>query len=96
MRALEGTILLNLIIWSAGPGTLYKWESVESRLMLQSVSIGIVFTQFCLLIVFNLIKLGSRVCRRCVRQKSSYAYHILENEITHERTEDQDLPASNN
>ena len=93
VRALEGTILLNLIIWSAG--TLYKWESIESRLILQSVSIGIVFVQFCLIVVFNLIKLGSRVSHRYARQKSPYAYHILENEITHERIEDPDLTDNN-
>ena len=90
MRTFESFILLNLIIWSAG--TLYKWESTESKTILLTVSIGIVFAQFCLIVVCNLIKLGSQAGQRCARQKSSYAYHILNNEITHERIEDPDLP----
>jgi predicted outer membrane repeat protein len=91
MRALESIILLNLIVWSAG--TLYKWESIESKMIIESVSIGIVFAQFWLIVVCNLIKLGSRINQKCARKKSPYAYHIiLDNEITHERIEDPDLP----
>ena len=81
-RALESTILLNLIIWSAG--TLYKWESIESKMILLTVSNGVVFAQFCLLVLYNLIRLSSQAGQRCVRQKSSYAYRILENDITDE------------
>ena len=45
VRLLESAILLNLIVLSAG--TLYKWESTESKSTLLEVSIGITFAQFC-------------------------------------------------
>ena len=89
-RALESTILLNLIIWSAG--TLYKWESIESKMILLTVSNGIVLAQFCLIVMCNLIKIGFQAGQRCARHKSSYAYHILDNEFTHERVGDPNLP----
>ena len=54
VRILETAILCNLIVLSSG--TLYKWESTESRLKLLMVSIGITFAQFCVIVVWSLIK----------------------------------------
>ena len=54
MRVVESFTLLNLIMLSAG--TLYRWESTESRSKLLMVSIGITFVQFCVIVVWSLIK----------------------------------------
>ena len=66
MRVLESATLLNLIILSAG--AMYRWESTESRSKLFIVSIGITFAQFCVIIVWSLIKpclgAGNWRCRR--------------------------------
>ena len=53
VRVLESATLLNLIVLSSG--TLYRWESTDSRSKLLMVSIGITFTQFCV-VVWSLIK----------------------------------------
>ena len=89
IRSFESAILLNLIIWSAG--TLYKWESTKSKMILLMASLGITFAQFCVVLVCSLIKLCFHACQLCVRQKSSYKYHIIDNDITHERIEDPDV-----
>ena len=91
VKLLERTTLLNLIILSAG--TLYKWESTESKSTLLIVSIGITFAQFCAIIVSNLIKPCINAGWRCRQNQSSY--HIIDEriseEITHERIEDPEL-----
>ena len=48
VRVLESAILLNLIVLSAG--TLYKWESTESKTILLEVSVGITLAQVCIVI----------------------------------------------
>ena len=48
VRVLESAILLNLIVLSAG--TLYKWESTESKTILLEVSVGITLAQICIII----------------------------------------------
>ena len=54
VRVLESSTLLNLIILSSG--TLYRWESTELRSKLLMVSTGIAFAQFCVIIVWSVIK----------------------------------------
>ena len=54
IRLTESATLLNLIVLSAG--TLYEWESTESKSKLLMVSIGITFAQFCAIVVWSLIK----------------------------------------
>ena len=90
VRLLENATLLNLIILSAG--TLYQWESTESRLTLLMVSVGIAFAQFCVIVVLNLINPCLSSSRR-FRQNQSFDIideHISEN-ITDERIEDPEL-----
>ena len=90
VRLLENATLLNLIILSAG--TLYQWESTQSRLILLIVSVGITFAQFCVIVVSSLINPCLSSGRR-FRQNQSYGIideHISEN-ITHERIEDPEL-----
>ena len=89
IRSFESAILLNLIIWSAG--TLYKWESTKSKMILLMASLGITFAQFCVVLVCSLIKPCFHACQLCIRQKSSYKYHIIDNDITHEQIEDPDV-----
>ena len=95
VKLLERITLLNLIILSAG--TLYKWESTESRSTLLIISVGITYAQFCVIIVSSLIKPCINAGWRC-RQNQSYDVideHISE-EITHERIEDPELESLNN
>ena len=54
MRVLESATLLNLIVLSAG--TLYKWESTESKSIVLEVLIGITFAQFCVIVVLSLVQ----------------------------------------
>jgi hypothetical protein len=91
VRLLESATLLNLIILRAG--TLYKWESTESRSQLLVVSIGITFTQFCVVIVWSLIKLclgGGWSCRR-KQGHDVIDEDVDDNDIAHERIEDPEL-----
>ena len=91
VRVLESATLLNLIVLSAG--TLYKWESTKSRSMLLIVSIGITFAQFCVIVVWNLIKPRFSAGWRC-RQKQTDDVMIDKNindDIIHERIEDPEL-----
>ena len=89
VRLFESTTLLNLIVLSAG--TLYEWESTESRLTLLIVSIGITFGQFCVIIVLSLIK----PCLVCLstgwRCRPSQGYDVIDDDITYERIEDPEL-----
>jgi hypothetical protein len=91
VRLLESAALLNLTILSAG--TLYKWESTESRSTLLTVSVGIALAHFCIIVVLSLIKPCLSSGWRCTRQNQSYDVideHICE-DITHERIEDPEL-----
>ena len=91
MRVLESSTLLNLIILSAG--TLYRWESTESRSNLLMVSIGITFAQFCIIVVWNLIKPYLSASWRCRQNQSHDVFNevIDDNDIAYERIEDPEL-----
>ena len=91
MRVLESATLLNLIVLSAG--TLYRWESTESRSKLLMVSIGITFAQFCVIVVWSLIKPCLSAGWRCRRNQGHDVIDeiINDNDITHERIEDPEL-----
>ena len=87
VRILESATLLNLIVLSSG--TLYRWESTVSRSNLLMVSIGITFTQFCVIVVWSLIKLYLSAGWRCRRNQGHDV--IDDDDITHERIEDPEL-----
>ena len=70
VRLVESATLLNLIVLSAG--TLYKWESTESRSKLLMVSIGITFAQFCIIVVWSLIKPCLSAGWRCLMIMTKY------------------------
>ena len=92
VRFFESATLLNLIALSAG--TLYKWESAESKTILLEVSIGITFTQFCVIVVLSFIKacLSASWIQRCRRyQSDDIINEDIDNDITHERIEDPEL-----
>ena len=90
VRLLESATLLNLIILSAG--TLYKWESTESTLILLKVSIGITFAQFCIIVLLSLIKPCLRAGWRCRRnQDYDVTDENIDNDIAHERIEDPEF-----
>ena len=91
VRVLESATLLNLIILSAG--TLYRWESYESRSTLLMVSIGITFAQFCVIIGWNLIKARLSAGWRCRRNQGNDVIDevIDDDDIAHERIEDPEL-----
>ena len=71
VQIFESATLLNLIVLSAG--TMNKWESTKSKMTLLLTSIGITFGQFCVIIVWNLIKpcFSAGLRWRC-RQKQTY------------------------
>ena len=87
VRVLESFILLNLIVLSAG--TLYRWESIESRSKLLTVSIGITFAQFCVIVVWSLIKPCLSAGWRCRQDQGNDV--INDDDIPHERFEDPEL-----
>ena len=91
VRVLESSILLNLIILSAG--TLYRWEFTESRSKLLMVSIGITFAQFCIIVVWSLIKPRLSAGWRCRRNQGHDVIDeiINDDDIAHERIEDPEL-----
>ena len=91
VRILESFILLNLIVLSAG--TLYRWESTKSRSKLLMVSIGITFAQFCVIVVWSLVKPCLSAGWRCGRNEGSDVINenINDDDITHERIEDPEL-----
>ena len=95
IRLLESATLLNLIILSAG--TLYKWESTQSRSKLLMVSIGITFAQFCIIVVWSWIKVCLDCCSRCTRNGYIDESNInVDDDIAYERIEDPELePLSN-
>ena len=87
VRVLESSTLLNLIVLSSG--TLYRWESTESRSKLLMVSIRITFAQFCVIVVWSLIKPCLSAGWRCRRNQ---AYDVIDDDdIAHERIEDPEL-----
>ena len=87
MRVLESATSLNLIVLSSG--TLYRWESTDSRSNLLMVSIGITFAQFCVIVVWSLIK----PCLSDVwRYRRTQGHDVIDDDdITHERIEDPEL-----
>ena len=87
MRVLESATLLNLIVLSSG--TLYRWESTDSRSKLLMVSIGITFTQFCVILVWSLIKPCLSAGWRCRRDQDNDV--IDYDNIAHERIEDPEF-----
>ena len=90
VRLLESATLFNLIILSAG--TLYKWESAESKSILLEVSIVITFSQFCVIVVWSLIKPCLSAGWRCRRNQGyDVINENIEDDITHERIEDPEL-----
>ena len=91
VRVLESFILLNLIVLSAG--TLYRWESTELRSKLLMVSIGITFVQFCVIVVWSLIKPCLSAGWRCGRNQGNDIIDeiIDDDDIAHERIEDPEL-----
>ena len=91
VRILESAILCNLIVLSSG--TLYKWESTELRLKLLMVSIGITFAQFCVIVVWSLIKPCLSAGWRCRQNQGNDVIDeiIDDDDIAHERIEDPEL-----
>jgi hypothetical protein len=91
IRLLESAVLLNLIVLSSG--TLYNWESTESRSKLLLVSIGITFAQFCVIVVWSLIKPCLGAGWRCRRNQGNDIINdiIDDDDIAHERIEDPEL-----
>ena len=81
VRLLESATILNLIVLSAG--TLYKWESTVPRTILLEVSIGVTFAQFCVTVVWSLIKPCLGAGWKC-RQNQGYDV-VTDDDITHER-----------
>ena len=90
VRILGSASLLNLIFLSAG--MLYKWESTSAKMILLEVSIGIAFAEFCVTVLWSLIKPFSSAVWKC-RQRQSYDVfnQDVDDVITHERIEDPEL-----
>ena len=90
VRVLESATLLNLIVWSAG--TLYKWESTKSKATLLEVSLGFSFAQFCVVVVWSLIKPCFSAGWRCrQKQTDDVIDENSDDDIAHERIEDPEL-----
>ena len=90
VRALESAALMNLIVLSAG--TLYTWESTESRSMLLKVSIGFTFAKCCIITLWSIIKLCSSANCRCRQKQPAIVIdENTDNDVTHERIEDPEL-----
>ena len=90
VRVLESVTLLNLIVLSAG--TLYKWEYTKSKTTLLEVSLGITFVQFCVIVVWSLIKpCFSAGWRHRQKQTNDVIDENIDEDITHERIEDPEL-----
>ena len=88
VRVHESAILLNLMFLSVG--TLYEWESTMSRMTLLEISIAIVFAQFCVIIVWNLIKPCFNARWKCMKQQP-YDKEEVCDDINHDRIEDPEL-----
>ena len=82
VRVSESITLINLIVISTG--VLYKWEDIKSKTLLLEVSIWFAFVQFCVIIVWSLIK-------PCFNTNWWHKRETIYEEITHERIEDPEL-----
>ena len=90
VRVLESATLLNLIVLSAG--TLYKWESAKSKATLLEVSLGFSLAQFCVIVVWSLIKPCFSTGWRCrQKQTDDVIDENSDDDIAHERIEDPEL-----
>ena len=90
VRVLESATLLNLIVLSAG--TLYQWESTKSKAILLEVSLGFSFAQFCVIVVWSLIKPCFSAGWRCrQKQTDDVIDENSDDDIIHERDEDAEL-----
>ena len=90
VRLLESATLLNLIVLSAG--TLYKWESTQSKTTLLEISMGIIFAQFCVIIVLSFIKACHYASCRCRRNQGHDTIdENIDTDIVCERIEDPEL-----
>ena len=93
LRVLKSATLLNLTVLSAG--TLYKWESTKSKMILLETSIGFVLVQFCVVTVWSSIKLCLTACAGGIcREKQTYDdmnNTESDDDIAHERIEDPEL-----
>ena len=90
VRLLESATLLNLIVLSAG--TLYKWESTQSKSTLLETSMGIIFAQFCVIIVLSFIKACHYAsCRYRRNQGHDTIDENTDSDIACERIEDPEL-----
>ena len=88
VRVVESSTLLNLIVLSSG--ILCRWESTDSKTKLLMVSIGITFAQFCVIVVWSLIKPCVSAGWRCKRNQGNDIIHD-DDDIAHERIEDPEL-----
>ena len=90
VRLLESATLLNLIVLSAG--TLYLWESAMWRMIFLEASIGITFAQFCVIVVWSLVKLCLSAGWRC-RRNNGYDVidENIDDDVVHERIEDPEV-----
>ena len=89
VRILESATLLNLIILSAG--MLYQWESTKSKVILLEVSLGFAFAQFCVIVVWSLVKPCFSAGWRCRQKQTDVIDENIDDDITHERIEDPEL-----
>ena len=90
VRVLESATLLNLIVLSAG--TLYKWESTESKTILLEVSAGITFAQVCIIIVLSFGEHCFKSSTGWMCRRSHNAINkIIDDDIVHERIKDPEL-----
>ena len=89
VRFFESATLLNLTVLSAG--TLYKWESTGPKVIILEVSIGITFAQFCIIVVWNLMKPCLNYAARKCKSNRDFNEDTDDKDITHERIEDPEL-----
>ena len=85
VRILESVTLINILVLSAG--TLYTWESATSRMITLEISIWISFVQFCVILLWSLV----RACNGIFRCRQKQGYEIMDenlNDIVDERIVD--------
>ena len=88
VRIFEGATLLNLTVLSAG--TLYNWECTKSQMTLLEISIRTAFAQFCIIVVWCLIKPCLSAGWRCRRNQTynDIVDDMDDDLIVHERIEE--------
>ena len=93
VRVLESATLLRLNLIILSSGTLYRWESTDSRSKFLMVSIGFTFAQFCIIVVWSLIKPCLSASWRCRRNQGHGVISkiINDDDIAHERIDDPEL-----